>query len=121
MTVVWKHKWGSGMTLIIEKELFQWEKERFVIVNNEQVTSVQFYNKKSKYGSEVPVENGKAKIPNYLLKEDLPIIAIACSGPFGNTQVINRKEFKVLRRAKPEYYIDDDPGELIIYDGGMEV
>lgn len=109
------------MTLVIEKELFQWEKERFVIVNDEQVTCVQFYNKKSKYGPEIPVENGKAKIPNYLLKENLPIIAVACSGPSGNTQVINRKEFKVLGRAKPEYYIDDDPSKVIIYDGGMEV
>ena len=109
------------MTLTIEKELFQWEKNRFVEVNDEQITFVQFYNKKSKYGPEIPVTEGKALIPNYLLKENLPIIAIACSGSSGETQVISRREFKVLGRAKPEYYIDDEPGKVIIYDGGMEV
>lgn len=109
------------MTLAIEKELFQWEKDRFVIVNDEQVTCVQFYNKKSKYGPEIPVEEGKALIPNYLLKENLPIIALACSGSSGKTQVLNRREFKVLGRAKPENYIDDDVIREIIYDGGMEL
>lgn len=109
------------MSLDIEKELFQWEKERFVIVNDKQITYVQFYNKKSKYGSEVPVKEGKALIPNYLLKESLPIIALACSGSSGKTQVLNRREFKVLGRAKPENYIDDDVIREIIYDGGMEL
>ena len=109
------------MTLTIEKELFQWEKDRFVIVNDERITCVQFYNKKSKYGPEIPVEEGKALIPNYLLKENLPIIALACSGPSGKTQVLNRKEFKILSRAKPEDYIDDDIIREIIYDGGMEL
>lgn len=108
------------MTLTIEKELFQWEKDRFVIVKDEQITCVQFYNKKSKYGPEIPVKEGKALIPNYLLKEDLPIIALACTGPSGRTQVKNRREFKVLSRTKPENYIDDDTVVEIIYDGGME-
>lgn len=108
------------MTLTIEKELFQWEKDRFVIVNDEQITCVQFYNKKSKYGPEVLVKEGKALIPNYLLKEDLPIIALACTGPSDRAQVKNRREFKVLSRIKPENYIDDDTVVEIIYDGGME-
>lgn len=109
------------MILNIDKELFQWEKDRFVYVNNNNISIVQFYNKKSRYGSEVLVENGKAMIPNYLLKENLPIIAIACSGSIGETYVIGRKEFKVLGRAKPEYYVDDDTIRDIIYDGGMEL
>lgn len=109
------------MSLIIEKELFQWEKDRFVIVSDEQITCVQFYNKKSKYGSEVPVKEGKALIPNYLLKENLPIMAIACSGSSDKPQVISRREFKVLGRARPEHYTDDDIIIEIIYDGGMEL
>lgn len=109
------------MILNIDKELFQWEKDRFVYVNDNNISIVQFYNKKSRYGPEVLVENGKAMIPNYLLKENLPIIAIACSGSIGETQVIGRREFKVLSRVKPEYYVDNDTIRDIIYDGGMEV
>lgn len=109
------------MILYIDKELFQWEKERYVFVKDDNVTLVQFYNKKSKSGQEVPVENGKAKIPNHLLKDNLPITAVACLGSNGNTQVINRREFKVLGRAKPEHYVEDDIVTQIIYDGGMEV
>ena len=44
--------------LAIEKELFQWEKGRYVIVNNPEISTVEFYNKKSEYGDEVMVENG---------------------------------------------------------------
>lgn len=121
------------MTLKIEKELFQWEKNRFVIIdkkeNEPNISRVQFYNKKSKIGPEVPIVNNKAQIPNSLLKENLPIVALACTEDHEGTQVISRRVFKVLARVKPEYYIDDDPsnpddpetGIDIIYDGGVEV
>lgn len=121
------------MTLKIEKELFQWEKGRYVLVNlgknDPAVSCVQFYNKKSKVASEIDIENGKAQIPNHLLKESLPIVALACTEDENGTQVITRKVFKVLARVKPEYYVDDDPiipdepdtTIEIIYDGGIEV
>lgn len=114
------------MVLSITKELFQWEKGRYILIktdeNDPRISCVQFYNQKSKYGPEIPVEDGKAEIPNYLLKESLPIVAIACTNDFGETQVVTRREFKVLKRAKPEYYIeDDDTSKDIIYDGGVEV
>lgn len=114
------------MVLRIEKELFQWEKGRYVFLETEEnepsISCFQFYNKKSRYAPEVPVEDGKAMIPNYLLKEDLPIVALACSNDSGETQVISRREFKVLKRVRPEYYIDDDDtSKDIIYDGGVEV
>mgnify|MGYP003304495277 CR=1 FL=1 len=114
------------MILKINKELFQWEKNRYIFIeleeNDPEIFYIQFYNKQSKYGPEIPVENGKAKIPNFLLKEDLPIIALACTKIDENIQVIKRREFKVLKRAKPEYYFDDeDTSKEIIYDGGMEI
>lgn len=115
--------------LNIEKELFQWEKGRYVIVNDESITTVEFYNKKSKYGDEVIVENGQAQIPNKLLKESLPIAALACIDDENGTKVISRKTFKVLARPRPEFYVDDEdepvnpgpdiPGLDIIYDGGV--
>lgn len=116
--------------LAIEKELFQWEKGRCVIVNNPEITTVEFYNKRSEYGDEVIVENGRAQIPNKLLKDSLPIAALACIDDDENgTRVISRKTFKVLARPKPEFYVDDEdepidpgpdiPGVDIIYDGGV--
>lgn len=116
--------------LTIEKELFQWEKGRYVNValNDPEITTVQFYNKKSKYGPEQPVTGGKALIPNFLLKDNLPIVALACTDDENGTKVVSRKVFKVLARVKPEYYVDDDEGPVdpdetvvdIIYDGGVE-
>ena len=118
--------------LKIEKELFQWEKGRFVLVSDETITSIEFYNKKSKHSDQVEVENGQAQIPNKLLKESLPIAALACIDDNENgTRVISRKTFKVLARPKPEFYVDDEddpvnpgpdiPGIDIIYDGGVIV
>jgi hypothetical protein len=127
---------GGKKMLAIEKELFQWEKGRYVIVNNPTITTVEFYNKKSEYGDEVSVENGQAQVPNKLLKEALPIAALACVDHGDNgTKVISRKTFKVLARPRPEFYIDDDddpvtpdepetpdiPGLDVIYDGGVIV
>ena len=117
--------------LKIDKELFQWEKGRFVTVSDGSITTVEFYNKKSEYGDEVSVEDGQAQIPNKLLKDCLPIAALACVDDEDGTKVISRKTFKVLARPKPEFYVDDEddpinpgpdiPGVDIVYDGGVIV
>ena len=117
--------------LKIDKELFQWEKGRKVTVTNPQVTTVEFYNKKSEYGDEVFVHEGQAQIPNKLLKDSLPIAALACIEENGENRVISRKTFKVLARPRPEFYVDDEdgpvnpgpdiPGLDVIYDGGVVV
>lgn len=117
--------------LNIDKELFQWEKGRCVTVaqNEPPITTIEFYNKKSKFGPEVYVVNGKAQIPNFLLKDSLPIVALACIDDKDGTKVITRRTFKVIPRVKPEFYVDDDeqpsnpdiPDLDIIYDGGVEI
>lgn len=99
------------MKLWIEKELFQWETERYVNISQDSdlpITFIQFYNNKSKTGSEIPLEDNKAKIPDYLLEESLPIMAVACTGSKGKTQVIGRREFRVIKRAKPDDFMEDD-------------
>ena len=129
------------MNLFVEKELFQWEKNRYVYLSLEEndptITYMQFYNSKSTHGPEILLQSGKAKIPNYLLADGVPVMAIACTGTKGNTKPIMRKEFKVIKRARPDYYYEDndDPGsdtpdvpdvpgdddnKDIIYDGGEE-
>lgn len=111
------------MKLWTEKELFQWECDRYVHISlNEsdpKVTYIQFYNELSELGPEIPLENNQAKIPDYLLTESLPIMAVACMGIKGKTQVVGHREFKVIRRAKPEEFKDDI--KHVIYDGGEEV
>lgn len=116
------------MTIRIDKELFQWEKNRYVYVDSSTdepvITYVQFDSSKERIGSEVELKDGKAKIPNYLLRKSLPITALACIGSLEEgTQVIARRTFKVIPRAKPESYFDedDDTGIEVIYDGGVEV
>lgn len=111
------------MNLRIEKELFQWEKNRFILVeispNDPLVSHVQFYNKKTKTSPpESLIIDNKAVIPDLLLKDSLPIMALACS----KDQVVCRREFKVLGRAKPDSYGDGEDTDIdIIYDGGVEI
>lgn len=111
------------MKLWIEKELFQWETERYVNVSldgsDSQITFIQFYNNENDKGPEIPLENNKAKIPDYLLQESLPIMAIACTGSKGSTLVVGRRQFKVIKRARPETNFENI--KHVIYDGGEEV
>ena len=111
------------MKIWIEKELFQWEKGRYVNISldddDPKITFVQFYNEKSGSSPEIPLKDNKAKNPNYLLKENLPIMVVACAGEEGETQVIGRKCFKVIKRVRPNSYFDSN--RHVIYDGGEEV
>ena len=109
--------------LNIDRELFQWEKDRYVLIDFPgQITHVQFYNDRTKEGPEIAVINGTALIPNYLLKEPLPIIALGYIKTKYDTKIVCRKTFRVLRRARPQSYIDDSSEvREIIYDGGVEV
>ena len=115
------------MKLKIDKELFQWEKNRKIEIIYEnsfekEPTSIQFYNAKVPYGPNVSIQDNKAIIPNYLLKQNLPITAAACYDSDNESIVLTRREFKVLKRTKPEFYQDDDDtSKDIIYDGGEEL
>lgn len=118
------------MKIFIDKELFQWERNRYVIleVKDDEAAPdfVQFYNARSTRGPEVPLIDGRAKIPDELLQSSLPITAVACRGKKGSAKVITRREFKVIKRVRPENYQDtppddeDDEDYYIIYDGGEE-
>lgn len=110
------------MKIEIDKELFQWEKGRFITFSSEVAPIFfVFYNQKSIYGIEVLPEGNKVFIPNPLLKEAIPVTVEGCIGKFGEGQVITRKTFKVLKRARPENYVEDKEINYVIYDGGEEV
>lgn len=112
------------MKIEINKELFQWEKNRYITFSSSDITPdfFCFYNQKSKHGLEVLPDGNKVYIPDILLQQAIPIIAEACIGELGEGQVVKRAFFKVLKRAKPENYVDyEEEGYHIIYDGGEEV
>lgn len=125
------------MRIYVNKELFQWEKNRYVLIKTDSAseelpTFAQFYNKKMLKSLDSPVIDNKIKIPNQLLEYDIPVMVVVCTGSYEDAHAISRKEFKIIRRAKPENGSEnpdepdipgeDDPTDKdIIYDGGEEV
>lgn len=115
------------MKIEINKELFQWEKNRQVSVtleeNDPEISFIRFYNKVQGYSIPVPLVDGTAQIPNNFLKEALPITALACIGEKDEAKVFTRRQFRVLKQAKPaDYYDNGDICEKeLVFDGGEEL
>ena len=119
------------MELRINRELFQWEAGRYIYIdykeNEEKASHVQFFNKNSSNSLEVPVIDGKAKIPDPLLKEKYPITAIVCINNLDEKRVLGRKNFNILSRPKPIEYKEQEENNNknkdghIIFDGGVEL
>ena len=111
------------MNISIDKELFQWEKNRQVnfSTDSQSPNFFTFHNPKSKLSIEVLPQKNIVQIPDELLKEALPITVEACVGKMGEGHVIDRRIFKVLKRPRPENYIDKDSEIHVIYDGGEEI
>lgn len=114
------------MKIEIDKELFQWEKNRQVFVtleeNDPEISFMRFYNKVQGYSIPVPLVDGFAQIPDNFLKEALPITALACIGEKDEAKVFTRRQFRVLRQAKPIDYQDENNLDIeLIYDGGEEL
>lgn len=108
---------NSKVEITTGKQLFQWEKERFIHIDPPtQARYAQFYNAKSKVALESDIEGGQALIPNELLMQNLPITVIICSEDGDGTWVIGRKILPILTRKKPETYIADDE-EVILFGG----
>lgn len=129
------------MKIYIDKELFQWEKNRYILLELEESektipTFAQFYNSRMSVSLDNPVVDNKVKIPPQLLEQEYPIMIVVCSGSFENAHVISRKQFNIIKRARPGIglggsYEPDEPDEPsnpdtpsgdkdIIYDGGEE-
>lgn len=96
------------MKIILHKELFQWEKDRSIFIElseneKERPLYIQFYNHKTQCAPLFSLNSNQVLIPNILLQEPYPITALICT----ETEVLARKEFKVLKRPKPLDYSDD--------------
>lgn len=97
------------MKIKIDKELFQWERDREVFVDLDkeepQTLYAQFYNSKTQKSPLFLLEDYKAFIPDELLYQSLPITVLICT----ETRVLARKEFRVLKRPKPEAFDLEQP------------
>lgn len=122
------------MEIKIDKELFQWEKDRKIIIESSPeepiITILEFYNANSQVGEAEVLENNEGLIPNHLLRSAKPLTVLACTGDKGNTKPVDRQQFRIIPRPRPEGYDDSSTapslpnfptGSYIIFDGGEEV
>lgn len=82
-------------------ELYQWDLNRQIAVNDADVTEVHFCNRTDDCSLVVEVKNGVADIPNILLQETWDIRVYAYCTEY--TKIEER--FKVKARTKPSDYI----------------
>lgn len=88
-------------------ELWQWDTNRKVAVDDETVKQVHFQNHCGSYGRTIDVDvvDGTAKIPDELLQTARPLTVYAYVGeePDGYTQI--EKVFEVKARKRPAGYV----------------
>lgn len=82
--------------------LWQWDIDRYIIVNDSTICEVHFCNRTSDCSLVVEVKDGLAAIPNILLQDARPIRAYAyCDDKYTLTE----QQFSVKARTKPEDYV----------------
>ena len=122
------------MKIKVDKELFQWEKDRKILIETSPdepvITILEFYNAGSRVGEAEVLKNNEALIPNHLLRTSKPLMVLACTGEKGNTKPIDRRQFRIIPRPCPEGYDDssiapptpDFPTDIyVIFNGGEEI
>lgn len=84
------------------EQLYQWDIDRRIIVNDPNICEVHFCNRTSDCSLVVEVKDGFANIPNILLHDARPIRAYAyCDDKYTLTET----HFSVKARTKPEDYV----------------
>lgn len=84
------------------EQLYQWDLDRRIIVNDEKICEVHFCNRTSDCSLVVEVKDGLAAIPNILLQEARPIRAYAyCDDKYTLTE----QQFTVKARTRPDDYV----------------
>lgn len=95
-------------------QLYQWDSNVKLIVEDDRINQVQFSQKFSRTAACVKVENGECFIPNEFLQSYYDIFAYACIVD-NNGQVCEFSEmFTVFARPKPDNYIYT-PTEIITF------
>ena len=104
--------------MTIDKELFQFEKDRYIQVDEDllgRIDHIQFYNDDNSTTKTVSIINGKALIPDELLMQSLPIMAVGCKQTENGSYLgIIRKQFKVIPRARPGSYEEEESNVITL-------
>lgn len=84
------------------EQLYQWDLDRYVIVEDKNICEVHFCNRTSDCSLVVEVKDGLAAIPNILLQDARPIRVYAyCDDKYTLTE----EQFSVKSRTRPEDYV----------------
>ena len=84
------------------EHLYQWDLDRYIIVNDANICEVHFCNRTSDCSLVVEVKDGLAAIPNILLQDARPIRAYAyCDDKYTLTE----SQFTVKSRTRPSDYV----------------
>ena len=87
------------------EHLYQWDLDRYIIVNDATICEVHFCNRTSDCSLVVEVKDGLAAIPNILLQDARPIRAYAyCDDKYTLTE----SQFTVKSRTKPSDYVYEE-------------
>ena len=94
------------------EHLYQWDLDRYVIVEDNTIDEVHFCNRTSDCSLVVEVHNGLAAIPNIILQDARPIRVYAY---IDDKYTLTEEQFTVKSRTKPADYVYTET-EIKSYD-----
>ena len=96
----------------VDPQLSQWDVGRVVSISDSEATHIHFANQGDSKAVIIKIENGSAKIPDYLLQTGKTVIAYAVY----DGVTLESKSFAVRKRERPENYVYEDDQRNYIYE-----
>ena len=96
----------------VDPQLSQWDVGRVVSISDSEATHIHFANQGDSKAVIIEIENGSAKIPDYLLQTGKTVIAYAVK----DGVTLESKSFSVRKRERPENYVYEDDQRNYIYE-----
>ena len=100
------------MILNVDPQLSQWDVGRSVSVSDSNATHIHFANQGDSKAVIIEIENGSAKIPDFLLHTSKTVIAYEVL----NGVTLGSRSFPVRKREKPESYVYEEDHRNYIYE-----
>ena len=95
----------------VDPQLSQWDVGRIVSISDSNATHIHFANQGDSKAVIIEIENGSAKIPDYLLQTGKTVIAYAVY----DGVTLESRSFSVRKRERPENYVYEDDQRNYIY------
>ena len=96
----------------VDPQLTQWDVGRIVTISDSNATHIHFANQGDSKAVIIEIENGSAKIPDYLLQTGKTVTAYAVK----DGVTLESKSFSVRKRERPENYVYEDDQRNYIYE-----